>query len=316
MTSLNVRWVGLIAIAVMLLLLFYQTTSEPDGEQSRLVLPGLKAQLMDVSRLSIHPSTEGAEVVTIEKSNGQWRVPEQFGYAADVVTLSKLLNQLADLRIAEIKTARPDNHGRLGVASEGDGAGTLVKVDAQRTFEIVIGNSLDSRGSFVRQLGSDQVYLAEGVLDTPVDSLDMIDPVVINIDAADIQAIEINSASSTLAAERDLETGKVTVRNLPEGAELKYEGVADSLARLLVNVRMTDVRPYEAEVFTDASMATITTTEGRVIEARTVEAGDEFWLHLESEGNEAWQYRVSEYNFNQLNKSLVDLVKSEDGQPE
>ena len=307
---MNAKVLGLAAIAVMSTLLILQSGSnETDPQEADLLLPELAAQLDTVSRVEIS-DPEAGWVASAERDGSAWRVPEKAGYAADFETLSRLLRGLAELKIAERKTARPENHAQLGVASAGEGAGIRVQVEAAETFALVIGQGSVARGAFVRRPGEDQVYLANEALDVPDSSMALLDPVIINIEAASVSAVEVRSGTSVIMAERDETSGDIKVTNLPYGAELKYATVADSLTRLLINLRMTDVMPHDEAGFAESGRAKVVTSAGDAYVVRSVSRDDGYWVHLDSQPG--WQFKVSEYSYNQLNKKLDELLKEEE----
>jgi len=122
--------------------------------------------------------------------------------------------------------------------------------------------------------------------------------------------VEVRSGASVIMAERDETSGDIKVTNLPVGAELKYATVADSLTRLLINLRMTDVAPYDETLFTAAGSVKVVTSAGDEYTVRSVSRDDGYWVQLDNKPG--WQFKVSEYNFNQLNKKLDELLKEEE----
>ncbi len=70
------------------------------------MLPGLREQINDVTGLIIQQS-EG-ERVSIRLSNGQWQLEEKQGYPADGGKIRSALLILADAKILEEKTSRPE----------------------------------------------------------------------------------------------------------------------------------------------------------------------------------------------------------------
>lgn len=309
MNGLNTKVLGLGAIAVMLLMLLAQQGADREPGESGKLLPGLDVQLESVTRVEIVPADSGA-TMTAEHRDGVWIVLEKSGHPADFKSLSELLTSLADLGIAERKTSRTENHARLGVAADGEGAGTLVRVTGSDTFEVIVGKASEARGSFVRLAQEDQVYLTSAEVEIPDSAMSLIDPVVINIDSAEVMGVEISSQGSILKASRDTESGDMVIENLPEGAELKYETIVDSLARTLINLRMTDVATHDPARFDGASVTRVNTASTEDIEVLSVKSGDAYWVHLSEKPQ--WQYQVSEYSYNLLNKKLEDMIKSGD----
>ena len=293
---------GLAVIAVMMLMAFFQLQeNESNEETGGAVLPGLKKALESASELTVESA---GSTVSVVKQDGVWIVREKSGYAADFEVVSRVLNSLADVQVAERKTARPGNHVQLGVELGGDDPGLQISILANDSFDLVIGDDSPSRGSFVRRMGEDQVYLTDKVLDVSAASIDYVEDVFLNIASSEVQAVEVAKANAVLSAKRD-ESGEMRITNLPDGAELRYETVADGLARMFVNLRFTDVAPYDSGFFIEPTKTTVTFGDGESRVVRSEQRNEAYWAHID----ETWQFQISEYTFNELNKSMSDMLK-------
>ena len=140
-----------------------------------------------------------------------------------------------------------------------------------------------------------------------MDPIDYLDSVFLSVESSDVQTITIQSPDSSLKAVRDEATKKLVIEDIPEGAELRYDTVVDSLARIFINLRFDDVQPYRSETFSQPTVTTVTTSSGESIIIRSQNIEETFWVHLE----EDWQYKVSEFTYNELNKSMQDMLKTE-----
>jgi hypothetical protein len=310
---MNMKVIGLVLIAIMTTILLLQLETQEETESGELLLPALRQSLSEVTGLTIR---SGDRTIKIERSGDRFTLSEKSNYPVDFRYLSTFLNQLSELEIAERKTSKPENHDRLGVADAGEGAGVQVAIStADQSFELIIGRAAESRGSFIRLTGNPQVYLADQLIDVPLIPFEWLDPVVINVESSDVQQVEITTqAGDVLQAIRGEESGVMELQGMPPGANLKYETVVDNLARLLVNLRMQDVRPFDPATFDAPSVTRLTLLSGESIEAKTVRLDEAYWLHLNREDNALWQYRISEYSFNELNKTINDLLEEDDNE--
>ena len=308
------KYVALGLIIAMLLVIGVLLPSEqssPESQASRL-LPDLYEQLESVSSVQV-TSLIDEHRVTLRRSEQGWVVSEKDDYPADFQSILELLTELAELDIAEVKTARADNHGLLQVNDQGENAGTLVVLQPV-DVALIVGKSSSGKGSFVRHQKDNQVYLTDKTITVTPDLLSWVDPVAIDLDLEEVAEVSIATRQAGyLRAVRDPETKALIVQDLPEDRELKYESMVDSLGRTLVNLRFLDVMPYQPEQFKDPGMLRMTTTSGEVIRVSSVsmksDAGeDRFLAHIDTEQRVAWQYEISEYNFNELNKTLEDLL--------
>ena len=171
----------------------------------------------------------------------------------------------------------------------------------------MIGSSARNGGTFVRKPDEDQVYQVSEALDFGEDPIDYVNPVFFSLDSLDVQRVSIATDGSLLEALRDVETGDMMIEKLPQGAELRYDTIADSLARTFVNLRFEDVEPYQEDLFTGPSRTTVTTSSGDSHTILSQALDQEYWVQMDRQ----WQYRVSKFTFDQLNKTMQDMLKSE-----
>ena len=304
---------GLAAIAAMLLLVLIQRQEDAAQDitehESLLLLPDLKATLESASEIQILGGDNESRV-TIVNQGGDWHIQEKAGYPADFETLSRLLRDMAKLKVAERKTARAENHAQLGLASESDSMAIIVRISsADRTYEMMIGHTSRTRGTFVRRPGEDQVYLVEQTIDVSMDPIDYLDPVFLSLESSEVERVVIRTRDSLLKAVRDEKTGEMIIEDIPEGAELRYDTVADSLARIFINLRFNDVKPYRADLFSEPGETSVTTSSGELRTIRSENIDGTYWVQLDQD----WQYKVSEFTYNELNKSMQDMLKTEPG---
>ncbi len=319
---MDMKVIGLFSVAVMLTAVMFQMKPANVEGGMGLVFPGLKEQLSDVAGITVmNPSGNSVSIV---KGQDGWVLEEKSRYKVDFSMLLGFLVNLSELKIVEEKTSISANHSRLGVAENGPGAGISVTVSPGE-HSLLIGNEAPSLGSFVRYVNDPQVYLTNKRVEVSSDWIDWIDPVVINIEPGNIRAVTVATRSAQLlSANRAAESGEFELLGIPAGRELKYATVADSLGRLLINVRIQDVEPYNPLLFDDPSNTRFVLNSGEIIVVATVNVAGRFWMHIERESsnreyldsespdwkNKAdWQFEISELTYNELNKSMAEMLK-------
>ena len=92
------------------------------------------------------------EKIKLTKQNGHWVLND--GFYASIDPLFKLLQGLKSAAILEVKTANPDNHGRLELAAN-DLKVTILS-SAQVLADIHLGKTTNTGQTFVRWAGDDQ----------------------------------------------------------------------------------------------------------------------------------------------------------------
>ncbi len=301
---MNIRVVGLALMALMLTLLLFQAGNEESAPASARVLPDLESQLDLITGYDLQiPADDHG--ISLQRIDGQWRIASADGYPADEDLVSRFLINLSELEIAEMKTARVENHERLGLEDNGI---ALSLYPLEQT--VVFGVAGPNGGRFARFAGEDQTFLTAQPLEIGTEMLDWIDAVVLNIPAEQVQSVTIkHQDGSELVGARNAESGQWLVDGLPDDRELRYPTIVDTLGRLLVNIRATGVAVYDPSLFESANVLTAALGESASVEVRTVSTGSGYWLHTNYEGRVAWQYRISEFTYNELTKTMDDLLK-------
>ena len=306
------QWrIGGLALLAVLSLLFFMQVNQPETEdEPTRILPDLV--LDDVTDMIIESDDSK---VTLTKSSDGWKVMEKSDYPADFEALSTLLINLSEMVIAETKTARPENHARLNVADDGEGAGTRLRLQPGGE-QLIIGQSAQTRGSFFRYANDPQVYLSNEPIELETGAEEWVDPIIINVDSQAVLGVSIaRHGEEPLSANRDKGTETLALDDVPEGRELQYASVADSLARLLANLRLLDVEPYREDLFTRPTVTTFKVQsngegeETEEIRVLTIQSEGEYWLHLATPDLSPWQYRISQFTFDEMNKAVEDLLK-------
>jgi len=304
---MNMKLVGLFGIAVLLVALLFQMNPANDENTPRLVFPGLKEQLAGLT--SINVASPAGDSVSVVKQQDHWVLAGKSGYKVDFSRLSGILVNLSELKIVEEKTAVSSNHARLGVAQSGSGAGTSITIFPGE-HSLLVGNEAASRGSFVRYPDDPQVYLTNEWVEASADWLDWVDPVVINIEPSNIQEVSIATRSAQfLLGNRNEASGEFELLGVPEGRELKYSTVADSLTRLLVNIRMLDVEPYNPSIFDDPSNTRFVLNSGETVVVGAIIVDGRFWMHINRETLADWQFEISELTYKELTKEMEDMLQ-------
>ena len=299
---------GLFAMAVLSIALLFQVDLADVEDGPRLVFPGLKEQLSGLTSIKVtDPNGNSASII---KQQDSWVLEEKSGYNVDFSKLSRFLVNFSELRIVEEKTSISTNHSRLGVAANNPGAATSVNISPGK-YSLLVGKEAPSKGSFVRYADDAQVYLTNKPVAASADWLAWIDPVVINIEPANVREVTIAARSAQLLiADRAEASGEFELRGIPAGRELKYATVADSLTRLLVNVRMLDVEPYNPVIFDDPSNTRLVLLSGETIIVRSVIVGDRFMMHIDRKNLADWQFEISENTYNEFSKSMESMLKA------
>jgi len=305
---MGMKVAGLFGVALSLIALLFKMDPYNAENGPRLVFPNLKEQLSGLT--SIKVTNSDGNSVSILKQDGRWVLEEKSGYDVDFSKLSNFLVHFSEHRIVEEKTSIPSNHSRLGVARNDPGAGASV-ILMPGEYSLLVGNDAPSQGSFVRYAGESQVYLTNKPVEASADWLKWIDPVVINIEPANVREVKIATRPAQfLLANRNEASGEFELLGIPAGRDLKHATVVDSLTRLLVNVRMLDVEPYNPLIFHDPSITRFVLLSGETIIVGTIIVSGRFMMHIDRKNLADWQFEISEFTYNELNKNMEAMLKT------
>ncbi|HEX7060586.1 MAG TPA: DUF4340 domain-containing protein [Woeseiaceae bacterium] len=267
------RTLRLLAVAVVVLfaavwLVNRQRDAGP--APSALLLPGLEDRLDEITAITL---TDEDGSTRIERRDNAWVVPAKGGYRADTAKLRGLLVGLAEAKKIEQKTANPELYGRIGVldptkageqqaADEPEKSGVLVASEGlgDADFAVILGDSAQRDYRYVRVADESTSWLVDRNPDVPDAATGWLVRDITDLAASRVQLVTIRHADGeTIRVAKDSEDAdNYTVEDIPEGRELSYASVANSIAAALDNLKLDDVRPASkaaTETTPDASDA-------------------------------------------------------------
>lgn len=344
-----------IAAAVTLAAALGLTLSEPAVTTVRLVnepaFPLLRANPDGVAKIAV--STRETRFTLVRGEDGAWTAPDKFGYRAAPDKVRALVVDLADMRLVEAKTKRPDRYPRLqveDVIAEGSASRLLRLADAQDKVlaEVILGKSSagftagQDSGTYLRRPGEEQSWLASGgpTLDNTL--IDWLDKSIVDLANELIRRIEVSPQGTEQGTERYValrksKDGQFGLETLPDGRALQA-GALGRLASGLSNLSLKDVKPRaEFDLPASHTVATLTTFDGLEVTAQLATVEEEHWAlfqarAVEQEGNDGeqaesarqeaeaingrvgdWAFQIDTFAAERLAKPLEDLLKKKDG---
>jgi hypothetical protein len=188
-----------LAVVTMLAIAAVMVLAPGDGGLEKrsagtLLLADISGQINDVDRVEII-SAGNMTVATMLKSDNQWQLEQMGGYRADWPKLQSLLATLAQARVVETKTDKPEYYTRLGVEDivAPDASGVLVKLGiGDQSTAILIGRQAQGRqGQYVRLQDERASALVDREIDVPAGELDWADLRIVDINASEVAEVEI-----------------------------------------------------------------------------------------------------------------------------
>jgi hypothetical protein len=282
---------ALATVAVLAVLAAFWAASgrAPDSGAARTtdaLIPALDDAVNDVTRVTLVKAGE-QPVATLTRTEAGWGVAQKDGYPANIGKVRELLLGLADARLLEKKTSKPELYERIGVQDLSSKGATGIQVTLEglaQSASMIIGNSDAQGDTYVRRVGEAQSWLASGDLSPAPETADWLDPTVLDIPADRVQSVVIRHPNGeTLEVTKDSrDQANFTVVNVPEGRKLKSEGVANTLGDVLASLGLDDVTPV-AKLDPAAHPGTtleLRTFDGMTIAAKAFELDDARYVHF------------------------------------
>lgn len=289
MTSRNLRILAAVVILLFGVMYALNTTDRsPPGTELGLIVPGLKAQLNDLETVTIVLADANTDDgLTLAREGDTWVVREKSGYPADTATLRQLLIAIAEANKVEQKTSNPSLYDRLGVqhpAEEG-GDGVLVEGSAPDfSFALILGEQTQGDYRYARVPSEEPSWLIDRNPTLPADVSGWLQSGIIDIPSADVRSVEIRHADGeTIRLHKETaEAGTYTVEEIPEGRELSYPTIVNSIAGTLGNLTLEDVARIEESGFDATANATFVTFDELRVDIATAEKGEQTWITVEA----------------------------------
>jgi len=342
MNNRALMWLAGALVVLAILAMIGQREQQPETQSGDMFLPGLLESLDDVRRVELVGAAEES-VATLERGETGWTVLEKGGYPADLTKTRHALLSLAETQILEAKTANSALHDRLGleaVSAETAGGIAVQLIGPVEPVRIIVGNAEGDYQRYVRRQDEDQTYLINRDPELGTSAVDWLDTAVVNVDGERIQHVTVTRPDGEpLVVSKDVRgQPNFTVENIPEGREIRYDGIANVMGSILENLTLDDVAPL-TETTDEVIVTEFRTFDGLVITAHSLERDESAWasfsaavdptLPPESEQTRAdaaaeateinervqgWRYQIATYKLDQLTREMADLLQ--DVEPE
>jgi hypothetical protein len=275
-------------VAVMVLLVAVFGYRERPGTVAGAAvpwLPGLKQQLGDLRRLRLQSS---AETVTLARTDAGWGVEERSGYPADFSQLETLLEALANARLLEQKTAKPEFFERLGLVDIEHPGREAVQLEmwnaaAEPFVRVLIGKAAEGRsGRYVRAVSEVQTWLIDTSPEPVTSPADWLERKLLDVDFARVASVSraLGGVPEFSAARSAGGDTPLAVAALPAGKAPRYQSVFDAAARVILTAQPEDVRKAGELDFAGAAETVIGFFDGLSLTVRALEAQDGNWVTL------------------------------------
>lgn len=270
------------------------------------LFPGLIDKVNDVAKLEIQ-NKDGK--FGLAKNGEAWGMADKGGYPVNLDKVKEIIVAVANMAIVEKKTAKPEYYSSLDVQDVGtpDAASTQVVLfdkDGQQLAAVLLGKPRITKAFggqpalFVRKVGDPQAYEVTGRVWVDGNATNWLDKQAAKLEKSRVRKVETKHAdASTFEIHKNVPEDQVfTITGLPEGAELKWNGVADPVAAALENWNFEDVQLSSGVDLSGATTVetTYTTWDGLVVTAKLYEKEEKAWLAVSAAFDPAARYVPAE----------------------
>jgi hypothetical protein len=289
MNQKNLIGLGLATLAIVVVAFFVNRSREPVDDfsaQAGALAAGLGDHVNDVKRMLVTMANKRV-VVTLENKGDGWKVMDKGGYPADTGKLREYLLKVADAKLVEKKTAKPDRYSELGLSdiSSPTAKGIAVEIDGlPEPLSFIAGvYNAQGGGTYVRRTPDTQTWLASGNLIPDKEPANWLHKDLANIPSDRIASVTITHADGKVlhVFKDSAKDTHYTIADIPKGREPSSDVAANGLASVLADLRIDDVAPTsEVAVPDKVTRVRYATFDGVVVDASAWQVGDKHYVVL------------------------------------
>jgi len=281
---LSLAVLTLLAVAALVM---FTPTKGPSGktDEGALLLPEVAVEIKGINRVEI-VSAGAVTVATLIKTGESWQIEQMGGYRANWTSLNTLLSELAQARVVETKTDKPEYYARLGVedVSEEGAASVLVKLNAgDNTTGILIGHQAQGRsGQYVRLQNSAVSALVDRKIEVSTERLDWVDTNIVDIYSSEVAEVELihPTGERVFVMRISADQTDFDLAGIPQDKEIKNSWAVNSFGSVFSMLDMETVQSEDMVDWDDAVKMRMLLFSGVEILADMVESGDAYMLRL------------------------------------
>ncbi len=254
---------------------------------------------------ALRDQPDAVQMVTIQTKDGtitlkreaadRWVVPERYSYPAEGAKLRELVVQLADMRLIEAKTEKPERYARLEVedVTPGQAKSRLVRLqtaDGKTIAEAIVGKrrtrltGTEPAGTYLRRPGEAQSWLVSGSLELGAEIESWLDQQVVDIGRDQVARVEIRPPQGeAYVASRPNPDAQPVLEGLAPNQVLSEEANLNQLMSALTAVTLADVKPRKELTLPAARhIAKVTTFDGLEATIQLALIDDKPWAIIDA----------------------------------
>lgn len=267
----------------------------------------------------------GQLIIHAQLDNNIWRMVNAANYPVDLNQVSSWYKSILAAKNIEPKTESADKYFKLGLDVNSDDIEerpNLIKLDFEQTqFEFYLGNVASSaKGSYIKLVSNPQTWLLDQNINLPEDNIDWLNTSLFSFNTKDIKSLSFESVeadqakqswtlSSSQEPEQDL---TYSLSLIPEGYELNNQQKIIDYFTDIKSLNFESVFDYDTELFSAPNiLIKIELLDGKNLTLMAKQQAEDYYLYIQSDDNpkqQAWHFKISEYDYGRLNKPVTDLL--------
>ena len=299
--------ITLVVIVAAIVAVNKRSESVSNDPSNQYLFSDLRQNINDVAQIDV---VSGKDQVSIKLQNNDWQVSEKNNYAADLVKVKDTIFGIANMTKVEAKTKKAENYAKLGLEDPKQETATsklviLSNVKGEKLTEVILGNTRPGTDSqYIRPANDPQVWLAKPALNIDLLAINWLDKRLLHISKDRIKNLVItqNDGKKLVITKESADSGDHSVKDFPKGKTLKGRFEPRTIATVLENFSLEDVRSKDA---IDFKAAPVVKAEYQTFNGLNINA-----LLLEKEGLHYAKFSASSEPVT-ADSVTPDLVKSD-----
>jgi hypothetical protein len=268
----------------------------------------------------------------------RWVVAEKDGYAADIGKIHEALLGLAQLKLVEAKTRKPELYARLELEDPAgaEAKSVLARIKDEKGLslgEIIVGKHRPDRlgsgndGTYLRRPNDPQTWLAQGSADLSGETAEWLEKKIAALPATRFKQVVITQPDGTrLTLVRDKAEEDLKVSDAPADAKYTGQYLRTQIPGVFDGLELADVKAASSfEMPKDGVVHTEWTGfDGLTVAAAIADKDGAHWVKLSATGTDKakeeadrltaqwapWVYAVPDFKANAMNAKRSDLIEA------
>jgi hypothetical protein len=274
-----------------------QATSEQTAEET--LFPELMAEINDVALLRIRKGDVTLHVM--RDAAGVWALKEKGNYRASASKVKKAVVAMADMRVIEAKTAKPELYSKISVQDvDAEGAESVLfelEDKAGRSMaRLLVGRSRSFEAAakpgkiYVRRPEEARAWLVSARLDVKAEAMTWLDLETVKVAKTRVQRVVTrhDDGETVTVLREDPKFDQFTLQDIADGFKLVSQQRTGAMSAALEYFNYEDVLPAAKKPLTDGVATTdVETRDGLRVTLRAIAENDYYWATVSAAYDES-----------------------------